>query len=100
MPALLKLNLWNLKNLRREGLSKNLNHDYFFIFIEDLLIYNYGRFIMETQRIMVTGGSGFIGTNLCNELRRRGHEVLSVDLLHHEDEADLYSDSYADYVPS
>ena len=45
---------------------------------------------METQRIMVTGGSGFIGTNLVNELRSRGHEVLSVDLLHHEDEADLY----------
>ena len=42
---------------------------------------------METQRIMVTGGSGFIGTNLVNELRNRGHEVLSVDLLHHEDEA-------------
>ena len=53
---------------------------------------------METQRIMVTGGSGFIGTNLVNELRSRGHEVLSVDLLHHEDEADLYSDSYSDYV--
>ena len=53
---------------------------------------------METQRIMVTGGSGFIGTNLVNELRNRGHEVLSVDLLHHEDEADLYSDSYSDYV--
>ena len=35
---------------------------------------------METQRIMVTGGSGFIGTNLVNELRSRGHEVLSVDL--------------------
>ena len=50
---------------------------------------------METQRIMVTGGSGFIGTNLVNELRSRGHEVLSVDLLHHEDEADLYSDSYS-----
>ena len=35
---------------------------------------------METQRIMVTGGSGFIGTNLVNELRSRGHEVLSVDI--------------------
>ena len=43
---------------------------------------------METQRILVTGGSGFIGTNLCNELRSRGHEVLAVDLLHHEGEAD------------
>jgi len=53
---------------------------------------------METQRILVTGGSGFIGTNLCNELRSRGHEVLAVDLLHHEGEADLYSDSYSDYV--
>ena len=53
---------------------------------------------METQRILVTGGSGFIGTNLVNELRNRGHEVLASDLLHHEDEADLYSDSYSDYV--
>ena len=26
---------------------------------------------METQRILVTGGSGFIGTNLVNELRSR-----------------------------
>ena len=35
---------------------------------------------METQRILVTGGGGFIGTNLVNELRLRGHEVLAVDL--------------------
>ncbi|MDO9626591.1 MAG: NAD(P)-dependent oxidoreductase [Methanobacteriaceae archaeon] len=39
---------------------------------------------METQRILVTGGSGFIGTNLVNDLRSRGHEVLALDLLHHE----------------
>lgn len=31
----------------------------------------------------MTGGAGFIGTNLVNELKNRGHEVLSVDLLHH-----------------
>ncbi|AXV36739.1 MAG: nucleoside-diphosphate sugar epimerase [Methanobacterium sp. BRmetb2] len=39
---------------------------------------------METQKIMVTGGSGFIGTNLVNELENRGHEVLAVDLLHND----------------
>ena len=36
---------------------------------------------METNRILVTGGSGFIGTNLVNELRSRGHEVIAADLL-------------------
>ena len=35
---------------------------------------------METQKILVTGGAGFIGTNLVNELRRRGHEVIALDL--------------------
>ena len=37
---------------------------------------------METQKILVTGGAGFIGTNLVNELRNRGHEVIVLDLLH------------------
>ncbi len=37
---------------------------------------------METQRILVTGGAGFIGTNLVRELQRRGHEVQGVDLFH------------------
>jgi dTDP-glucose 4,6-dehydratase len=35
---------------------------------------------MDTQRILVTGGAGFIGTNLVNELRKRGHEVNALDL--------------------
>jgi dTDP-glucose 4,6-dehydratase len=39
---------------------------------------------MTAQKILVTGGAGFIGTNLCNELRSRGHDVLAVDLLNNE----------------
>lgn len=30
--------------------------------------------------ILVTGGAGFIGTNLVNELKDRGHEVIALDL--------------------
>lgn len=33
-----------------------------------------------SDRILVTGGAGFIGTNLVNDLRSRGHEVTAVDL--------------------
>ena len=36
------------------------------------------------QKILVTGGSGFIGTNLVNELRSCGHEVLACDLLNRD----------------
>jgi len=32
-------------------------------------------------RILVTGGSGFIGSHLCEELIRRGHDVLCLDNL-------------------
>ncbi len=35
---------------------------------------------MGTEKILVTGGAGFIGTNLVNELNKRGLEVTAVDL--------------------
>ena len=41
------------------------------------------------NRILVTGGAGNIGTNLCNELRSRGHKVIS---------SDLYNTERDDYV--
>ena len=36
------------------------------------------------MKILVTGGVGAVGTPLCAELRRRGHEVWACDLLHAE----------------
>lgn len=39
---------------------------------------------LESQNILVTGGAGFIGTNLVNELKNRGHNVFAVDLYHNE----------------
>jgi dTDP-glucose 4,6-dehydratase len=35
--------------------------------------------------ILVTGGLGFIGTNLTNELRSRGYDVITCDLVHSQD---------------
>jgi len=34
----------------------------------------------KTERILVTGGGGFIGTSLVEELASRGHEVIASDL--------------------
>jgi len=42
---------------------------------------------MVTQRILVTGGAGFIGTHLVRELASRGHDVLAVDLLNNDRDA-------------
>jgi len=43
-------------------------------------------------KILVTGGRGFIGTNLVRELRSRGHEVWTVDVLQGEDDQHLKAD--------
>ena len=38
------------------------------------------------MRILVTGGLGTVGTGLINELRGRGHHVVSCDIAHRPDE--------------
>ena len=35
-------------------------------------------------KVLVTGGAGNIGTNLCKELESRGHQVTSCDLYNTE----------------
>ena len=47
---------------------------------------------MQTEKILVTGGAGFIGTNLVNELRKRGHEVIACDLLNNERDGYIRAD--------
>ena len=47
---------------------------------------------METNSILVTGGTGFIGTNLVNELRSRGNQVIASDLLNCEREGFIRAD--------
>lgn len=37
------------------------------------------------MRILVTGALGAVGSHLVPELRRRGHELVLLDLLHHDD---------------
>lgn len=43
-------------------------------------------------KILITGGRGFIGTNLTNELRYRGHDVWTSDILHGEDNKHFRAD--------
>jgi len=38
--------------------------------------------MFDTQRILITGGAGFIGSFLCEKLLQQGHEVICVDNLY------------------
>jgi dTDP-glucose 4,6-dehydratase len=44
--------------------------------------------------ILITGGRGFIGTNLTQELRKRGNKVFTCDLLQGEDPQHIKADVY------
>ncbi len=45
---------------------------------------------METKTILVTGGSGFLGSHLCERLLDRGHEVLCVDNFFTGNKSNIY----------
>lgn len=36
---------------------------------------------MRKQRVLVTGGSGFLGSHLCDRLIKDGYDVICVDNL-------------------
>ena len=41
------------------------------------------------SKILVTGGSGFIGAELVNSLVKKGHHVISFDILHNDKNSDF-----------
>ena len=45
---------------------------------------------MKQQKILVTGGAGFLGSNLCEKLLKLGHIVISLDNYLTGDEKNLY----------
>ena len=67
----------------------------------------------QKKQVLVTGGAGFIGSNLVRELNNRGHDVWLCDLMHSEKERfircdvskyhqveRMFDEHDFDYVPS
>lgn len=46
--------------------------------------------MLSTKRILVTGGSGFLGSHLCDRLIREGHEVICADNLFTGRKSNIY----------
>jgi UDP-glucuronate decarboxylase len=46
---------------------------------------------LDTKRILITGGSGFLGSHLCRALLEQGHEVLCLDNLFTGRKSNIYS---------
>lgn len=42
------------------------------------------------QRVVVTGGAGFLGSHLCDRLITAGHDALCVDTLLHRKEIERH----------
>ncbi len=42
--------------------------------------------MFKNKTLLITGGTGFIGTNLCNELCSRGYKVIACDFYNTERE--------------
>lgn len=51
------------------------------------------------MRILVTGGAGFIGSHLCETLRKRGHHVKSLDIASTDDHRDFIGDVTEEELP-
>lgn len=53
---------------------------------------------MKDMRTLVTGGAGFIGSNICRLLREAGHEVVVLDSLVSGYRRNLYFDPHIEFV--
>jgi len=51
----------------------------------------YELFRTSSKRILVTGGAGFIGSHLCRDLLKDGHQVICVDNFYSCEKKNIFS---------